>query len=695
MKFSTLFICLFFTGIFCSAGVVEKTFYFHDYKIETNGSWHTVRFENTRLSALPGEPLLPWHELVLMLPPGESATSIEVIGEDETTIPGSFLLFPKQQVRPISQGSSGEFIQNKVIYGQDNIYPTYAEGHLLTQYLNGFAFALSTFTPVRYNPARRALTYFGKVTVRIKTRADAQSLLAIKCLPADESALSRVRTFAMNPEMMNQYPSGKAPSTNYQYLIISPAIFKNEFQPLISMYGNKGLIVRVVTLDSIISTMNGFDVPEKIRNFIIGQRVNSQIQYVLLAGNPPLIPIRGFYCYVQSGSGYTDSNIPADLYFSGLDGNYDANGNHVYGEIADNADLLPDIAVARFTVNDTAELHRVIHKSVTYQTNPVLGELNKPLLAGEHLYSSPMTFGGPYMDLLVNNHSDNGYYTHGIPSSVNVVDKLYDTLIAPTSTIWNWTAAMLLAKINQGRSFIHHLGHASSGYMLRLYTSSITDANFAGVNGISHNYPVLYTQGCDCGAFDVGGGCVAAKALTISNFIAGGVFNSRYGWFDEGTTEGPSEHLEREFVSALYNDTLPEKHLGMAHMISKIKTAPWVSLPGEFEPGAQRWCHYDCTAFGDPAMEIWTSEPNSFTEVSWNGSIDADWNKAGNWTPAMVPTSLYNVTIANASRFPVITTTNAIFCNNLTILNSGSLTINPGKSIVVYGTIVLGSSMVP
>ena len=83
-----------------------------------------------------------------------------------------------------------------------------------------------------------------------------------------------------------------------------------------------------------------------------------------------------------------------------------------------------------------------------------------------------------------------------------------------------------------------------------------------------------------CGAFDASGGCIAAKAVTINNFLVAGIFNSRYGWFNQGTTDGPSQHLEREFVSALYTDTMPEKHLGTAHLISKIKTAPFVITSG-------------------------------------------------------------------------------------------------------------------
>ncbi|MFZ4522947.1 MAG: C25 family cysteine peptidase [Bacteroidales bacterium] len=679
MKRCIILILLMFGSAGLRAGSVEKTFFFTSYTIENRGLWQTVNFDNTLLSGIPGEPLLPWHEIVLMLPPGEVAESIELTEEDETTVPGNILLFPKQYVRPASDDKPAEFFRNDRIYRQNGAYPVQRTGHLLTQYLNGVGFALCTFTPVKYNPGERSLSYFKKVTVKIATRSDARSTASYKNLPGDAGTAARVKNFAMNPEVFNLYPQREAPVTSYQYLIIAPATFKNEFQPLISMYALTGMTTRVVTTDSIAATMTGYDLQEKIRNFILLQHQDFGVGYVLLAGNPPLVPARGFYCYVISGGGYSDSNIPSDLYYSGIDGNYDSNGNHVYAEVNDNPDLLPELSVGRFTVNDTAELHRMIRKTVTYQTNPVLGEFNNPLLAGEWLYNTPLTYGGNYMNLLVNDHTDNGYFTHGIPSVSNNVEKLYDTLS------WQWSASLLLASINRGHSFIHHLGHANTGTMMRLYTSNITNANFSQVNGVTHNYQILYTQGCYCGAFDAG--CIAAKAVTIDNFLVAGIFNSRYGWFDEGTTEGPSEHLEREFVSALYTDTLPEKHLGTAHVISKIKTAPWISLPGEFEPGAQRWCQYTCNVFGDPALEIRTGEPTSFTTITWTGTLDSDWNKAGNWNLARVPTTLNDVVIPDTPHDPVITTTNTTFCHNLTVQNGGNLTINPGKSMVVYGTV--------
>ena len=332
----------------------------------------------------------------------------------------------------------------------------------------------------------------------------------------------------------------------------------------------------------------------------------------MLAGNPSLVPSRGFYCYVQSGGGYSDSNIPADLYYSGMDGNYDANNNGIYGELDDDPDLLPDVSVGRMPFETAQEQANIIHKTIWYRAHQIPGEQSQPLLAGEFMDQPTMTFGQQYLELLVNDHTDNGYYTHGIPSASNTIDRLYDTLVNPIGpVIYYWTIDDLLARINQGPSFIHHAGHANYDYVMKLSTPDITDANFYALNGVTHDYTLMYTHGCDCGGFDQND-CIAEYMVLIQNFLAGGIFNSRYGWFDQGTTEGPSAHLNREFVSAIYNDTVANQihEIGSAHLMSKIKTAPWVTLPDslQFEAGAQRWCHYDCNLLGDPTLWVFTED---------------------------------------------------------------------------------------
>jgi len=144
---------------------------------------------------------------------------------------------------------------------------------------------------------------------------------------------------------------------------------------------------------------------------------------------------------------------------------------------------------------------------------------------------------------------------------------------------------------------------------------------------VNHSYCLVYTQGCLGGAFDnfyggywyPGDECIGELMLTINNFCAGAVINSRYGWFTEGTTNGPSQHFHREYVDALFSEGITT--IGAAHTRSKDETAPFVDLPDEYEPGAHRWCFYCCNVLGDPAMDVWTDTPSSMT-VAAPESVD-------------------------------------------------------------------------
>jgi hypothetical protein len=611
MKKLSIILFVSFLSQVALAGNVEKTFHISNPVIKTTGQYQTVTLDKAVLSGIPGEPTLPYMAVSLILPPGESAESIEVIRENEVILPGSYLLFPKQDVIPLSTKSTGTLLRNEAVYGLNGNYPASPTGHLMSQYLNGFAFALSTFTPVNYNPATGKVSYFKDVTIRIKTRQNQNSVNALKSLNTSKDILNRILGFAQNPDMINQYPAAPKSPAGYQILIITPFSFEDGFTDLVNYYASVGLTSQFESVEDINSGVSGYDLPEKIRNFIRQEYQNNGIEYVILGGTESLVPSRDFYDIVYYGTGGVEEesyDIPTDLYYCALDGSDDANGNHIYGEVADSTDLLPEVAIGRLPFTTLSDQASMIHKSVSYQANPVEGEDTRPLFAGEYLWADPLTFGGDYMNLLIDNHNDNGYFSFGVPSGINDITRLYDTLNADSVTYWQWSTDSLIALINQGTSFIYHLGHANTSYMMRMSLNEITDANFYLANGVDHNYSLIYTQGCDDGGYD-NPGCIASQSLAINNFAVAGIFNTRFGWFDEGTTDGPSEHLQRQFVSALYNDTLPENHIGKDQMISKIQTAPWIGLPGEFEPGAQRWTQYDCVLLGDPALYIRTSGP--------------------------------------------------------------------------------------
>jgi hypothetical protein len=599
MKKASIICILLLLSFFLTAGTVEYTYYFNSPTVSQAGTFQTITFSQTFLTGKTGEPALPYQAVRLLLPPGEEAISVNYRFEDEKILEGLYTIFPQQPSHPLSLGSDGVFHQKREIYSSQDTYPSQAWGEYSTHFLNGYSFLLTTFTPVNYLPAPGTVSFFGKITVTIETRSTERAALAMANLNTSAKILSRLHSLAQNAAMISAYPAKSTREGEYQILIITPQQFAANFQQLEELYFIRGFKTEIVSVESISQQSAGQDLQEKIRNYIIAEYQAHGIEHVLLGGDVEHIPYRGFYCSVQSSSIYTDNNIPADLYYSALDGNWNTNGDSYWGEIGED-DLLPDVSVARFPVSSASQLQRMLNKTIRYQDAPVLGEFRKVLLAGEELWTNPDTYGEDYLELLIGYHEDNGYVTDGIPDDYTFT-KLYDHLA-------NWSKNTLINAINQGQSFVHHSGHANQTYVMRLGIGDINNINFSQANGTDHNYTLIYTHGCLCGAFDEND-CIGEAMVLIDNLAVAGAFNSRYGWFNEGQTEGPSAHLHREFVDALYHDR--EWQIGAAHRVSKIETSVWVNAPGQWEEGALRWCFYDCNIFGDPALGVWTEEPIS------------------------------------------------------------------------------------
>jgi hypothetical protein len=664
MKRILSFLFLIFTGYTGFSGTIVNVFEFSHPGIERKGNYTVVTFEGTKQYGEPGKASLPFYPVKLLLPPGEIARSISIEFEKAVVLPGEVDLLPRQETRPISEGNSGNWLVDNDFYLSASSYPASFKNQIATHFFNGCGIAVSAFSPISYIPSDKKVSYFQRVTVTIETGSDPelekhQRNFFPSGKKADELAL-----MVQNPEQIGQYFAGRDFRTNeYDYLVITQNQYLPEFEPMVSFYRPRGIRAKLTATEYINGTIDGADLQEKIRNFIISEYQANGIDFVLIGGDVEIVPYRGFYCYVESGPGYSDFGIPADLYYSALDGNWNTNGDDKWGEPGED-DLYPEVAVGRMTFSDTAELRNMLHKTMRYQDSPVEGELTTPLLAGEHLWGPPQeTWGSDYMKLLVGYRSDNGYTTQGIPES-HPRDTLYDRYAY-------WSKTTLMNHINSGRPWLHHCGHANYTYAMKLYNSDITNANFSQANGIDHNFTVVYTHGCNCGGFD-NNDCIAEKMIGIDNFAAAFVGNSRYGWFVEGTTDGPSQHLHREFMDALYRDSL--YHIGMAHLRSKSETAPFVTLEEEYEPGATRWCFYDNNVLGDPMMALWTEEPHQ---------PEAEY-------PAMLPAGATSVSVQLSGPQGIYNNFTCSIYRNDTLFGTASTDLNGSAVIMIQEEITEG-----
>lgn len=595
MKRFSFIIASLMVSLFVSAQTIEKTYYFGQPNLNQIQGYEQVQFQNCMQSATAGQPSLPWQSVSLMLPQGQEAIAIEVELSDFQTMEGSHNLYPYQSALTYSNPVRKQFEKDEALYASRSAYPAQAYGKLSTHYMNGVGFAFSAFTPVQYIPATGEVRYATKATVRITTTASKSNQTRKLWLNGNNA--ERAMRLAQNPDMLQTYNSKGRTNGSYDLLVVTKQQYVSAFDEYVAFYQARGLRTKVVEIETILSTTNGQDNPEKLRNYIIQEYENNGIQMVNLAGDVPDIPFRGLYCYVTSGGGNQEDNgIPADLYFAALDGTWNDNGNNRWGEIGED-DLLPEIGIGRMCFSNQTELDNMLYKSMTYQSNPVLGEFRKVTMGGEHLYDDPLSNGSQYLELLIGTHDDNGYTTTGIPEDYDFTRLYYED--------GNWSGFNLRQAINRGTQYVHHDGHANTNYVAGWMNWDITDSNFSGSNGVDHNYTFFHTSGCICGDFS--DDCILERMTKISNFAVATFGNSRYGWFNEGQTEGPAIHLHRETEDAYYNDRIP--YGGMALREGKIQTAPWVNAPGQWEEGALRWNFYDLNMMGDVACSPWHDEP--------------------------------------------------------------------------------------
>lgn len=579
---------------------IEKHFDISSLKTTQKGEYTLLQIAEAMNTAKAGQPLIPWYAEKILLPQGEEMLSYQFKGKHLTPVEGTFLLPPMQPSRPLSQATEKvDFVIDAKTYASDEAYPSVNYRNGGTHFWGGHSIGFVYYTPFVYHPQSGRLYYYQEIEISIETVATKRAAQAQQLLRHDAALQQSISAYVSNAEQLSTYSAYHEVSRTeaYDMLVVTPEVFKASFNSLKELYFKQGIVVKVVSIETIESTAAGDDLPMKIREYAKDAYLNNGLQYLLLAGDVEHVPYRGFYCSVQSSQVQEDDNIPADLYYSALDGTWNDNGNDKWGEIGED-DLLPELAVARLPFSNQAELDNMLNKTIMYQSQPVVANLNHPLMAGEHLYDDPLTYGSDYLELLFGYREDNGYATDGIPLD-NPVTKLYDKESS-------WSQEDLVNEINSGKNFLHHAGHANFNTVMRLYSSDVTDANFSGANGVDNMFTNVYTHGCICGSFDASD-CIAEHMLKIKNFAASFIGNSRYGWFNEGQTEGPSAHLHREYVNAIYHDSV--YRIGAAHMNSKAQTAEWVNAPGQHEEGALRWCFYDCNALADPAMPLWTEEP--------------------------------------------------------------------------------------
>ncbi len=588
MKKLSLILTLMAAILFAQAQTIEQIYHYSQPVVNERDGYQQISFQGCLPFGQVGEPTLPWQSVSLILPQGQEAVSVNVEFSDLVELEGTFILYPYQRPRPVSNEEEIPFAKNESLYRSGNSYPTRSFSNVNTQYLNGVAFAFSGFTPMQYVPSTGKISYARTVRVSIETsmsRDDHSGKLWLT--PENEASIKRL---AQNENVLCTYNKRGRAIGGYDMLVITAEEWVPRFAEYLALYNNKGIRTRIVSLEEIFAAMDGRDEQEKIRNYIIQEYENNGIQMVSLGGDVSIVPYRNLWCFAQEG--YED-DLPADMYYACLDGTLNDDGDDRWGEVGED-DLLPELGIGRLPFNNETQFNNIMHKTFSYLQAPVLGEFTSPIFGAEHLGDG--YYGSDDMERLIGTNTDYDYTTTGYPENYNF-KRYYETYRIP------WSGSDFRRLIGTGGQYVHHVGHANSDFVAGWDGNSVTNEFFANNDGINHNYMIFHSHGCICGNFP--SGCILEKMVTVQTGFVVTTGNSRYGWYVPWG-DGMAAHIHREFVDAYCNDHI--SILGMALREAKIATAPWVTMYGE-DNGCLRWNIYCLNALGDGALYPWFEEP--------------------------------------------------------------------------------------
>lgn len=582
-----------------NAQTIQHIYHFGHPVVSERDGYQQIGFQGCLPNGTVGEPTLPWQSVSLMLPQGEEAVSMNVEYADFVEMEGTFNLYPCQRPRPYSIETELPFEKNETLYRSEEVYPNRRYNTVSNQHLNGVAMAFSGFTPLQYVPATGKVSYAQTVIVTIETAASRDdNSRKLWLTPENEQSLLRI---AQNPEQLTTYNKRGREISGYDMLVITSEEWMPRFDEYLSLYNGKGIITRIVSLESIYETMDGRDQQEQIRNYIIQEYENNGIQMVSLGGDVSIVPFRFLYCQAKETEEDQDQ-LPSDMYYACLDGTLNDDNDDLWGEVGED-DLLPEIGIGRLPFNNEMQFENIMNKTFSYLQTPVLGEFTSPILAAEDLGDD--YYGSVDMERIIGECSDWGYTTYGYPEDYNF--KRY--YASPTKT---WSGSEFKNLIGTGGQYVNHIGHANSDYVAGWEGSTINNSFFSANDGINHNYMVFHSHGCICGNFPAN--CILEKMVTASNGFVLATGNSRYGWYLPWG-DGMAIHIHREFMEAYCQHHIPS--VGMALREAKIASAPWVAIPypdenGEpvgHENGCLRWNIYCLNVLGDVALYPWFDEP--------------------------------------------------------------------------------------
>jgi peptidase C25-like protein/VCBS repeat protein/fibronectin type III domain protein len=465
--------------------------------------------------------------------------------------------------------------------------------------------------PARWDPASGRLERVASMTVRLTLepyrnpdvvrRERIVSEWEASHAAEDPSAPAALGTRRLaQPFKPTQVPS--VIGSPVAYVIITTDALAAEFQRLADWKTQSGVPAVVRTLTFIRQQYPfGADDADRMRQFIRDAYSRWGAKWVLLGGDTDLIPFRMIYSTFFGGD-----YIPAEMYFSCLDGNWNADGDSTYGEgyatanqPGDDADLLPEVYVGRAPVTTVAEAQLFVNKNFQYTRTPVGDYEHLIEFFAEVLFPQAWT-PGQLTQLdgaeLVEEVMPSVQFNPGI-HALRLYENYLDPRWPPGSL--QETKAKVLDSLKAGYNMAVHIGHGYRNVM-SVGDGSIQNSDVSALTN-GNRLSNVYAINCTSNAIDFP--CIGEAFL---NAPSGGSVTNVGSARSDFPYAGRA--IQQEYFKLMFKDSVTA--VGEAQAKQKLP-----SVPNSTDDSVDRWVQMGMLLLGDPELHQWTAKPRTLTVV--------------------------------------------------------------------------------
>ncbi|MFH1842560.1 MAG: C25 family cysteine peptidase, partial [bacterium] len=368
------------------------------YSIENTPAGDEVAMQGFGRNLVPGRPDLPAKIFAVAVPPGARVTEVTCDAGEGIELPGSYQVPPVRLPRVVGEENPVAYARDlrtyqdnyAAVYGSNDPYPSEPGEWVRTAGYRKYDLVDVRISPFAYSPQSGALVLYPRVTVNVHYVLPGTPLAE----PARVDSLLRTertaRDIIVNYDQAQAWYSGGRKSRTiglYDFVIITLDSLTTAVQPLVDWETAKGRTVNVVTTSWINTNYTGYDLAEKMRNFLREKYPSGQwgIEDVLLVGHYDDVPMRR--CAQDIGYGEPET----DYYYAELSlpdsQSWDRNVDHFWGDNVDLIDFYAEVNVGRIPWSTPATVQSICEKSVAYENNTDPGFKRNILLLGAFFWA--------------------------------------------------------------------------------------------------------------------------------------------------------------------------------------------------------------------------------------------------------------------------------------------------------------------